>query len=81
MRSGGDNDPLDVNINIQTEEQYGNAVVNNGPVPLDVEFYVIGGFIFPELSDGKKNEIYPINLLPILVFVNVSIENIPETNA
>lgn len=52
VRRGGDKDPLDVNIRIQNEEQYENAIRNDGPVPPRVQFHLIGGFIIPELSDG-----------------------------
>lgn len=79
--SGGENDPLEVEITtVNEEEQLERALGDpNKPVPPRVDFRLIRGKIIPELSSGRRNEIYSIHLLPIrlfdrsskLVFVNV----------
>lgn len=81
LLSGGEKDPLEVEITaVNEEEQLERALGDpDKPVPPRVDFRLIGGKIQPELSSGKRNEIYSIHLLPIrlfdrssmLVFVNV----------
>ena len=66
VRSGGENDPLDVKITIVNEHQLSMAMgPQAGPVPPRYEFCVIDGKIIPGLSSGKRDEIFTICLLSI----------------
>ena len=71
MRSGGENDPLEVEITtVNEEDQLERAFLNpNAPLPPLAEFYLIGGEIVPGLSSGKRDEVYSICLLPIRLCV------------
>ena len=71
IRSGGENDPAEIEITtVNEEEQLERALGDpDMPVPPRVEFRLIGGIIQPELSSGKRTEIYSIHLFPIRLFL------------
>ena len=62
--------PQCTEIIILNEDQYENAIRNpDEPVRPSGEIRLIGDVIIPGLSDGRRDEIYSICLLPIHLWV------------
>lgn len=75
VRKGGERSPLERELRIAKQDQYGNIVYDpNMVVPETYDFVVstVTGNIIPNLSSGKRGEIQSICLLPKFVDETIS---------